>query len=294
MMFSSLVIVLIAFLIVADAFKRIPQQPPVDSTTEVENSSNLRGSADLAAANPHMMTYRGGRIIPTSHVVPIYAALNFPMAANLTSYYRNLRTGNFIEFHKKEYNLKKQKFTSGSVLQPVTFDWSSPTRPLVTDTLQQNFLAAIASGALPRPTKNTVYAIHFQGGYISEAGGSCLDAVSEYCGFHQGITIGNIYAPVMFIPDMTVPSCTGCAYNIDNVPITPINAFYSTISHELSEVMTDPDVNYASLTWYNDVDGEDADYCGNRMGTIVMADKRSHPVQMIWSNKSKKCVVPRK
>lgn len=293
-MFINFLVVFVTLFAVANGLKKY-YSPEQLAQQAAATASNLRGAdLELEAANPHMMTYRGGRVVTKPHIVPIYASLNYPNQTEITNYYKSLVKGNFVDF-LSEYNLRKQKITTGTVSQPYVFDWTSPSTILGIEQIVTNVLTAISTGGLPAPRSdnNTIYAFHFEGATDYNQGSCSMPGGGYWCGVHGDFLYGpQLSATFQLIPDMNL--CAGCAYNKDGLPITPEVALYSTVSHEIAEIITDPDVSSGPLTWYNDIDGEVADYCGNRVGRVELGDKKRHIVQMLWSNKQKKCAIPRK
>ena len=289
-MLASVLIVLVIFFIIVDAFKRVPPNN-AEASLSSPAAPNLRTAG---AANPNMMAYRGGPIISKPQIVPIFAALNYPMANSLTSYYRALMKGNYIDF-LSQYDLKHKKFQTGRVATPVTFNWSSPTQPLTQAGLEASLTNAVASGKIPTPNADTIYVLHFQGGFPEFEGGSCLDPNPAWCSTHTTFIIGTAEFVVAFIPDMSNSTCTGCAYNNDNFPITPQIAAFTCSSHEIAESMTDPDGNINKIAWASYSTGyEVGDYCSNRAASVVLGDGHAHPIQMLWSNKHQRCEPPKK
>ena len=119
---------------------------------------------------------------------------------------------------------------------------------------------AISGGSLPKDT-NAVYFV-LTSSDVKETSGFG----SQYCGWHTHGTIGGSDIKYSFVGDATTQAPSGCiAVTASNSPNNNIGAdgMISVIYHELSEAVSDPDLN----AWYDRRGYENADKCAWKFGT---------------------------
>ncbi|KAI9358313.1 hypothetical protein DFJ73DRAFT_819609, partial [Zopfochytrium polystomum] len=109
-----------------------------------------------------------------------------------------------------------------------------------------------------------------------------------FCGYHSDFSDASTgYVNLKFtVQGLTCPYCGDA---------NPWIALQMTSSHEISEAVTDPYVNQATVVgppvaWYNEKYGEVADICNSMQGTSTNASGYTLIVQKIWSNAALACV----
>jgi hypothetical protein len=161
--------------------------------------------------------------------------------------------------------------------------------------LQQELEHVVSADRLPR-TANDVYFLVLPNGL-----GSCIDASSDscalggstsgYCGYHSETQDGLIYA---VIPYNAVPGhCQSANPRPNRSTADPA---LSTISHEQSEVITDPET-YNS--WIDPYGNENGDLCITAFGPALggsgvaaynqVIDGHHYWLQDEWSNEDRGC-----
>jgi hypothetical protein len=143
-------------------------------------------------------------------------------------------------------------------------------------------------GGLPPPGADQIFAIHLPPNVSvgsSPSGPSC--APGGFCGYHNSYTISTIKygdVPVIYtvIPDFSSSACASGCYG-GNWP----DNFTGTASHEILEVITDPD----GSGWYPEI----GDPCNNKSFYIFTQQGDGFPiaeyaVSKHWSNAKQKCV----
>jgi len=154
----------------------------------------------------------------------------------------------------------------------------------------------IRAGGLPRPSAdaagnaNTVYVVNFPAGKTITVGGGT--SCATFCAYHGAFDLDgqNVYYAVM--PDMSAGSgCDlGCGAG------TPFENATSIASHELAEVITDPEVSLAAgftapLAWYDTFNGETGDICNGIVQQLTLGDGAPYAVQQFWSNADGACTA---
>ncbi len=121
---------------------------------------------------------------------------------------------------------------------------------------------AITAGWFPKDT-NAVYFV-LTAPDVKESSGFG----SRYCGWHTHGTIGGSDIKYSFVGNPATIAPAGCGV------VTPspngdggVDAMTSVIFHELSEAVTDPDLN----AWYDTAGNENADKCAWKFGTLLSA-----------------------
>jgi PKD repeat protein len=102
--------------------------------------------------------------------------------------------------------------------------------------------------------------------------GSCFDstaltcAYTQYCGFHSFIGTAGTASEILYAHEPWAYNISGCDTNIAFGTGYPnadaIDPVVSTLSHEASETMTDPNLN----AWYDSSGNEDGDKCSYLYG----------------------------
>jgi hypothetical protein len=238
----------------------------------------------------HTLKYYGGPIIQNVNVIPVYWNSSVALQSNLNQFYSAIVTGTYPTF-LSQYNTSSpsQKFGAGTRGTPYV---ATQTGTNVTDAQVQSFLtASFNSGALPKPTANNLYMVHFPPGVsITDSSGSKSCVV--FCAYHGTGTYNGQDFFYGIIPDLGSGGCqSGCGTS------TVLNNTTSVISHEYTEALTDPAVGLATtysapLGWYNATYGEIGDECNGQQTTAVLGDGKSYTVQKEWSNSANACATP--
>ncbi|PYQ63313.1 MAG: hypothetical protein DMF53_10500 [Acidobacteria bacterium] len=181
---------------------------------------------------------------------------------------------------------RQLKHVSNSVaFQGSTTDDYSRGKSLSDDDVRDVVADAISSGRLPKDT-NGVYFV-LTSADVSELSGFC----SNYCGWHTYDKIDSANIKFAFIgnPDQCPSACTRSRYHSPNDNIGA-DGMASIIAHELSESVTDPQLN----AWYSSKGDENADKCAFTFGNIYTAPNgaganvqlgtRDYLIQQNWIN----------
>lgn len=149
----------------------------------------------------------------------------------------------------------------------------------------------IRKGALPAPSADSVYMIHFPPNVTiaADGGTSCRD----FCAYHEGFRSDALGAGVYYgvLPDQQANGCgMGCGGGRGLFDATT-----TVSSHELFEAITDPFPTPGSHPAYpqawNTTDGEEiGDLCTFSAGRLN-ARARSYVVQGEWDNADDSCAT---
>lgn len=130
--------------------------------------------------------------------------------------------------------------------------------------IQSDLAQMIANGQVQAPTQNNLYMVYVEPGVVVQMGSA--SSQTSFLGYHGAFGDGGkvIHYAVMAYPGSPNPSpgSQGFASTFDE--LTAVS------SHELAEAVTDANVNYSTLGWYdNQNNGEIADLANGRTSTIT-------------------------
>jgi uncharacterized membrane protein len=260
-----------------------------------------------SAAGTSHLTYYGGRVVSNTQVVQVLWGtgsyipnVSSTTSPSIASFFQGVLNSAYIDWLGSEYNTSTQSIGRGGFVGLYNITPSTTATTIDDSVIRSELAAQIAAGKLPAPTtdakgnNNTYYAVFFpKGKSISMGSGrSCVSG--GFCAYHG--TISNAGGHEVYYgvhPDMQAGSgCdVGCGSNA-----TPFNNLTSVASHELVEMITDPEVGLATsyappLGWYDSVHGEIGDICNAQQGTIAGSDGVTYTVQTEFSNASSGCIV---
>jgi hypothetical protein len=163
--------------------------------------------------------------------------------------------------------------------------------------LRDELARQLVAGGLPAPEVDaagnpvSVYLVFLPAGITVTLGGEA--SCRELCAYHGTLTAGGREAYYAVIPDMSPGS--GCDLGCGGA--TPFENVTSVASHEIVEVITDPEVGLAQglappLAWYDPLGGEIGDLCNGLSQPVALAGV-PYALQRWWSNADGACVVGR-
>jgi hypothetical protein len=243
-----------------------------------------------ARRNGHTLTYYGGPVVQSVHVVPVYWSSKVALQSNLNAFYAAISSGAEMSF-LSQYSTASPKQTIGNGSRGTPFVDNQTTTNVTDAEVQAALTAHFNSGALPKPTASSYYPVHFPSGVtVTDSGGnkSCV----VFCAYHGTYVYDGVDVYYGIVPDLGSGGCqSGCGGSsvLDNTT--------SVSSHEFAETVTDPAVGLATvygppLGWYNATYGEIGDICNGQQTTAVLGDGKSYTVQKLWSNKTSTCATP--
>ena len=129
-----------------------------------------------------------------------------------------------------------------------------------------------------------VYHVYFMQGVqqCSTVAGGCYAVSGGYCAYHSSVNFSDIGHTIYSFEGYQ--NISGC-----NSPSGKVaDSTDSTMSHEMYEAITDPDVNNGTLGWYNRSKGEIGDICRTNYGNVAL-NGTTYDIQKEWSNKYRAC-----
>lgn len=231
------------------------------------------------------LSHRGGAVLKDPKVYNLYIGSfwNSPGGYKERQYIDNF--SKFIgqsTYNKSwtEYGGGKLKYTGSSVIANSTSKkiWNE------SDIVQQ--ISSQLSSELKRTyAPQTIYNVVLPPNAVlkSQDGSSSLEGLGGYHGSFDKPGLGRVYySAVVHADGMNGPAFKDRA--VDNMTVIE--------SHELTEAITDPDVNNGKLGWYNDRYGEvgDIPIALGLHGDQLVKKVGKYWVQKEWSNKDNKVV----
>src|SRR3954451_6943395 len=186
-----------------------------------------------AVGTPHL-TYFGGPVMTSVKVdVVVWSSWSYPSAVplagprSISSFFRGVTASRYFDW-LTEYNTPTQHIGRGSfdkiyTLHPPRSANGARVTSAQVDSVVSN---AIASGALPRPSANRVYAMFFRSGQVIARPEG--DSAHDFCAYHDTVStmFGTAYLAV--IPyEVSSRGCHPATNTFDNVT--------TVVSHELIE-----------------------------------------------------------
>lgn len=201
------------------------------------------------------VTFHGGHLLPHVEAQAVYlgsdwsgtAALN-TQAAAVDQYMAYLVQSPYMDMLTNAgYNVGRGTSTAGKELN-LTLSKSSG----ITDSqIRSDLQSAINSSQLSPPDANRLYVVYVEPGVVIKDG--TATSTNSFLGYHgafAGATAAgkatDIRYAVIAYPGSPNPSSTSQGF------ATSFDQLTSVTSHELAEAVTDPDVNYKTLGWYDD------------------------------------------
>jgi hypothetical protein len=287
--------------------KRAPRPPVASAPTAQFNTAG--GAADLAPLgadsvgrpgpqcrprrNP--LTYHGGKLVTNPDVFLIFWGSQWNSdpehlfaKADLLSFYQQVGSSGYA-CAWKEYGVPGQAYGT-TTLDNMAPDIvaSPPPNPLPDAAIQQKIQDEIAAGRAPARTDDMVYIVVPAKGVPVDIGGEtgCGGSNFVFCGYHD--SFGTFAAPFRYavLPYPCNQNFYTCFVDANQ---TPGKALQSVGSHELAELVTDPDsFPVGNSGWYSNRDGqENADICTSYACGV---DLPIGTVNSFWSNLSNGCI----
>lgn len=261
------------------------------------------------------LTYYGGPLVSSGRVEGVFwgSSTTYTPGAGpggaMTGFYDTVGSSDWFNW-LTEYNSAGTSDggqTTNQVIGPVSSLGETVITPqsadngaTITDQEEQNQLAtSITDGALPAPAVDgqgnvdTIYALYMPNNKkLTGPDGAGTGGV-QWCAYHNTMSYDGLAVPYMVLPAVTAGSAYASGCGDDP---TLLGQFTNTVSHELVESVTDPDIGldtqagYAyPAAWGDDANGEVADICD----TGDYATVGGYDVQPLWSQTDRACIASR-
>ena len=235
----------------------------------------LRGSQTAAGHAAHTQSpnliYHGGPVMTSqTEVFPIFWGTSWPSyvgdkITGIDGFYNDVGGTSYLDTNG-EYNDSTNKFVSTAVHEnTVKIDGSAA----VSRAPQTSDILAEVARMYPNPTANAYYPV-----YIDQPRGH-----AGYCAWHSSGTING--TTVQFAFFFKLDGDAGCNPDSPTSQSEGLAALGNVSGHELSEMLTDPQLN----AWYDSKGAENSDKCAWTFGSQLLSLKGSNwKIQGNWSN----------
>ena len=142
--------------------------------------------------------------------------------------------------------------------------------------IQTDLEALIGSpqSGLQAPDANRLYMVYVEPGVVVQMGSATSQ--TSFLGYHGAFADGNSVIHYAVMPAPGTPNPTPASQGFASA----FDELTSVSSHELAEAVTDPDVNYSTLGWYDyQLNGEIGDLAAGHESTITGANGTQYEVQ---------------
>jgi len=221
-----------------------------------------RGPFSLIAAHVEQLesrqlltvTYQGGALLANVEAQAVYLGSDWQNNATLQAQSGQVDTflstivqSSYMDMMTNAgYNVGRGTSTAG-VVDNITLN---KTTGITDAQIQADIQAMIKSGQLQAPDANRLYVVYVEPGVVIHMGGAASNtAFLGYHGAFAGTTSGGAAADIHYAvisypgaPNFTAAS-QGFSSNLDEMT--------AVSSHELAEAVTDPNVNYKTMGWYD-------------------------------------------
>jgi len=236
-------------------------------------------------AMPHL-TFMGGRILDKPKVVNVFVGDYWNTdqgkgdAAHMNGFVNTLGASGLYDMLSSEYNVGRPAYL-GNVVIPGAVTKIGP------DEIAAAVKQAATSGQVQGGDNQTIYAIHLPPQALLTDG--TVDSSQGLGGFHGSVP-GADGNPLLFSAIAYGDATNGINFSGRDVNSRDNNTI--TLSHELAEAITDPDVataqSWDQIGYYDPLGGEIGDLAVND-GAVDLSEayarnKDGYAVQIEWSN----------
>jgi hypothetical protein len=206
--------------------------------------------------------YYGGNVLPHVEAQALYLGsqwasptASMPTTSKIDASLADLTTGAYMDsLTQAGYNVGRGSASAGAIDRT-----SFAANSVISDsTIQARVQADIKSGLLQQPDASRLYVIYVQPNVAVSLGSGQGTTRQGILGYHGAFGGTDAAGHPMTIRYAVIAYPGGTVGN-SSLGVSAVDQLTAVASHEVAEAVTDPDVNYARLGWYDPVRGEIAD-----------------------------------
>jgi Phosphate-induced protein 1 conserved region len=184
----------------------------------------------------------------------------------LPEFARSLGGSKWYNINTTYLNKSKQRVSNSVHFGGNAFNTSS-YKTLNDANVQTIVLNAIKNGSLPKDSHGVYFVLTAPD--VKETSGFC----TNYCGWHSHALLNGTDVKFAFVGDASKQCASACEEQTTRSPNADpgVDGMASVLAHELSEAVTDPDLN----AWYDAQGDENADKCAWTFGSTFTANNGS-------------------
>jgi hypothetical protein len=248
-----------------------PEVKSADAFGIVWDHGNAGNHAKPQKSSPNLIFHGGAVQTGTTQVHPIFWGTSWNANVGdeikgIDAFYGAVASSNYLKTNLEYTNSAGAHVSMDVRENPYKIDNSAaPSGPPST-----NAILAEVAALYPQPDAGAYYPV-----YIDQPRGN-----AGYCAWHSSGTING--TPVQFAFFFNLDGDPGCnPQNPDTGPSEGLSALANVSGHELSEMLTDPNLN----AWFDSSGSENADKCAwTFSGTNQSFGGYSFKIQGNWSN----------
>ncbi|MGH7138667.1 MAG: hypothetical protein ACREHD_23220, partial [Pirellulales bacterium] len=214
------------------------------------------------------VTYNGGALLTNVEAQAVYLGSQWSTNSSLQSqatatdqYLSTLVGGSYMDMlNNAGYGVGRGTSTTG-----VVDNISISTSIALNDSQIQSDLATmISNGQVQTPDANRLYMVYVEPSIVVQMGSATSQ--TSFLGYHGAFADGNSVIHYAVMPYPGAPNPTPSSQGFSSA----FNELTAVSSHELAEAVTDPNVNYSTLGWYDyQQNGEIGDLAVGHYATIT-------------------------
>ncbi len=256
-----------------------------EAATTARRASN--GQAAVRPAVTNGISYHGGPVMTANTNVYYiwYGSWTAAQKTILTAFMQGLGGTPIFNTNTTYYNSAKTPVRNVVTLAGSTSDNYSLGNALSDANIKTIVSNAITGGWFPRDANGVYFVLTAPD--VRETSGFG----SQYCGWHTHASLGGVDIKYSFVGNAATIAPAGCGVKSPSPNGDGgVDAMASVIFHELSETVTDPDLN----AWYDTSGNENGDKCAWTFGTLfptsngaqanVSFNSRNWKLQQNWVN----------
>ena len=201
------------------------------------------------------VTFHGGAVLKSVETQAVYLGSDWQNTSSLTTqtaqfdtYLNTLVSGQYMDMLTNAgYGVGRGTSTTGSI-DNISL---SKTSGITDASIQSDIQAMITSHQLQAPDANRLYVVFVEPGVVVYDGSS--SSTNTFLGYHGAFggktasgAAADIHYAVLPYPGGVNPSPSSQGFSSAFDELTAVT------SHEVAEAVTDPNVNYKALGWYDD------------------------------------------
>lgn len=280
----------------AHAVPRGMRRPFRAPATTAERAANRDSVAHASCTGPRdVLTYHGGALVHSPDVFLLFwgpqwnsDAAHVAAKSSLISMFQTIGASSFA-CAWREYGVSGEPLGAGTYHGSYVIP-TMPATPLSDAAIQSRIVSEVAAGHAPARTDDRVYMVVTPAGVPVAAGNEtgCGGSNFTFCGYHDSFVSGGAFRYAVLPFPCEIPAQGTCFADPSNDVAT---AFQVVGSHELTELVTDPDASPGG--WYSDRTGEEnADICaGEQCVDTVTQGATTFSINPAWSNLAKGCIT---
>jgi len=206
------------------------------------------------------IAYHGGNLLPHVEIQTVYLGSDWASNSTYTQqthildgFVKNIVGGAYMDMLSAAgYNVGRGTADAGKIV-PLVLD----KRAALSDyAIQGDVQALITNGTLRAPDANRLYVIFVEDNVLVRTGDGLISR-TDFLGYHGAFAGRDAKGNPADVRYAVVAYPGGNISNAAVVGLSALNDLTEVASHEIAEAVTDPDVNYAALAWYDDAQNDE-------------------------------------